>query len=125
MRDLALFNLAIDSKLRGCDLVKLRVYDVYNGKSCKSRTQIIQKKTKIPVKFEITSKTREAILVLIEKLRLEHATYLFPSRFSHRSHISTRQYYNLVKRWVAAIGLDTRFYGTHSLRRTKVAQIKT
>lgn len=123
LRDLVLFNLAIDSKLRGCDLVKLQVRDVYRGSEALLRSQIIQQKTKRPVTFEITHKTRKSIEKWIEVAKLNSMDYLFPSRYLAYPHISTRQYHSLVKHWIERIGLDASAYGTHSLRRTKVALI--
>lgn len=60
-RDLALFNLATDSKLRACDLVKLRVSDVSLGTRVTSRAMVVQQKTGRPVQFEITEQTRQAV----------------------------------------------------------------
>ena len=122
-RDLALFNLAIDSKLRGCDLVKLKVSDVAQGGRIRTRSQIIQQKTKQPVKFEITEPTRTAIARWIEKADLRSIDYLFTSRQGKSPHLSTRQYARIVEGWVAMIGLDPSLYGTHSLRRTKATLI--
>lgn len=122
-RELALFNLAIDSKLRGCDLVKLRVQDVAHGGKAMSRTTVLQQKTGQPVKFEITDQTRDAVEAWIAKARLTPGQYLFPSRLTRSPHISTRQYARIVKAWVARIGLETSTYGTHSLRRTKATLI--
>jgi len=123
LRDLALFNLAIDSKLRGCDLVCLRVRDVVHGRCVGSRATIVQKKTGRPVRFEITGQTRDAIAAWIERAGLEDDQFLFPSRIRRSPHLSTRQYARIVKSWVASIGLDPDAYGTHSLRRTKVSLI--
>ncbi len=118
-RDLALFNLAIDSKLRGCDLVALRTAEVWNGQTMASRTIVIQKKTKKPVQFEITEATRDTVQAWITIMPQRESGYLFPSRANPGQHLSTRQYGKLVKEWVGAIGLDPQVYGTHSLRRTK------
>lgn len=118
-RDLALFNLALDSKLRGCDLVKLLVRDVSNGSDILARTQVVQQKTKRPVMFEITPKTRESLADWIRIKNLSSLDYLFQSRRNSSEHITTRQYARLVKGWVSSIGLDRTAYGTHSLRRTK------
>jgi len=118
-RDLALFNLALDSKLRGCDLVKLLVRDVSNGSDILARTQVVQQKTKRPVMFEITPKTRESLADVIRIKNLSSLDYLFQSRRNSSEHITTRQYARLVKGWVSSIGLDRTAYGTHSLRRTK------
>jgi len=123
IRDLALFNLAIDSKLRGCDLVGLKVVDVYTAGRVKERTSITQSKTKLPVQFEITECTRNSLAVWIDHPDMFGSEYLWPGRFHERLHISTRQYARLVKDWVASIGLEPSGNGTHSLRRTKAAQI--
>ena len=122
-RDLALFNLAIDSKLRGCDLVRLRVEDVYAGSSVRDRAMIVQKKTRRPVQFEITATTAASLKVWINTQSLKPEDSLFPSRISTREHLSERQYNRIVLSWVEEIGLDPSNYGTHSLRRTKATQI--
>ncbi|MEQ9590896.1 MAG: tyrosine-type recombinase/integrase [Parvibaculaceae bacterium] len=122
-RDLALFNLAIDSKLRGCDLVKLKVSDVSQNGVIHTRAQVLQQKTERPVKFEITEVTRDVISVWITEAQLKPWEYLFPSRVDRSNHLSTRQYGRIVKRWVTSIGLDPANYGTHTLRRTKVSII--
>ena len=122
-RDLALFNLAIDSKLRSCDLVALRVSDVAVAGSVRERTVIVQQKTGHPVQFELTEQTREAVQAWIHLRSLDTSEYLFPSRIHRLPHLSTRQYARIVNQWVASIGLDPHKYGTHSLRRTKAAQI--
>ena len=122
-RDLALFNLAIDSKLRACDLLKLRVSDVSNGGRVGSRAMILQQKTARPVQFEITSRTRESTSAWIQHAGLGSNAYLFPSRNTRMFHLSTRQYARIVESWVAGIGLDSTAYGTHSLRRTKASLI--
>jgi integrase len=123
LRDLALFNLAIDSKLRGCDLVRLRVCDVVQGDRVTARAIVMQRKTQRPVQFEITEQTRKAVAAWIAKARLRSDQFLFLSRMTMSPHISTRQYARLVKSWVAAISLDPHAYGTHSLRRTKATLI--
>ncbi len=123
IRDLALFNLAIDSKLRGCDLVSLKVVDVAQIGEARARASVIQKKTGAPVRFEITPAAREAINAWIRKAKLSDRDWLFPSRIRACPHLTTRQYQRLVKDWVATIGLDPRRYGSHSLRRTKATQI--
>lgn len=122
-RDLALFNLALDSKLRGCDLVKLTVKDVSLGKEIKTRSSVLQQKTKQPVKFEITKKTQDALSSWIQKAELKYLDFLFPSRSTPGRHITTQQYAKIVNRWVESIGLDQSIYGTHSLRRTKASII--
>lgn len=122
-RDLALFNLAIDSKLRGCDLVSLRLNDVVQGGRAMPRAIIQQKKTGRPVQFEITPQSREAINVWSDAAGLRSGDHLFPSRMRRSLHLSTRQYARLVERWVSSVGLDPMVYGTHSLRRTKATLI--
>lgn len=122
VRDLALFNLALDSKLRACDLVCLRVDDVCIGSLVRERATIVQKKTGRPVQFEITEQTRHSIEKMLPRLRATDATHLFPSRPRSSACLSTRQSARIVHRWVAAIGLDAAAYGTHSMRRTKAAQ---
>ena len=123
LRDLALFNLAIDSKLRGCDLVRIRVRDVKQGDRIAHRAVVMQRKTKRPVEFEITDATRSAIQDHIDRIQLTSNDYLFPSRINPEAHLSTRQYAKLVKNWTEDIGLDPVIYGTHSLRRTKATLI--
>lgn len=122
-RDLALFNMAIDSKLRGCDLVCMRVSDVFVAGRIKERASIVQSKTGKPVQFEITEGTRKSIHEWITHPGMTGCDFLWPSRFHATDHISTRQYARLVKDWVASIGLEPSADGTHSLRRTKAAQI--
>jgi integrase len=122
-RELALFNLAIGSKLRGCDLVGLRVHDVVHGSRVAARAIVMQKKTERPVQFEITEQTREAIAAWITAAHLKPGQFLFPSRLSESPHLSTRQYSGIVGSWVGCIGLDPAAYGTHSLRRTKATLI--
>ena len=122
-RELALFNLAIDSKLRGCDLVGLRVQDVMPGSRVAHRAIVLQKKTQRPVQFEITEQTRDAVATWISSANLKSGQYLFPSRVTQSPHLSTRQYSRIVGCWIAAIGLDGAAYGTHSLRRTKATLI--
>ena len=122
-RDLALFNLAIDSKLRACDLVKLRLQDVSHGGRISKRAIVMQQKTQRPVQFEITGQTREAIKSWINFAGIRNGDYLFKSRVHNSEHISTRQYARIVESWVTQIGLDPAAYGTHSLRRTKAALI--
>lgn len=123
VRELALFDLAIDSKLRGCDLVRLHVQDVSHGSTVSSRAIIVQRKTKQPVQFEITAQTRDALEKWIKHAHLQSGDYLFPSRVIHGSHLSTRQYSRIVHKWVSDIGLETGNYGTHTMRRTKASLI--
>lgn len=123
VRDLALFNLAIDSKLRACDLTKLRVRDVAHGEYVSSRAMVMQQKTQRPVQFEITEQTQSALTAWIHQTQLRSEDCLFPSRLHASNHLSTRQYARIVKGWVKAVGLDPALYGTHTMRRTKASLI--
>lgn len=123
IRDLALFNMAVDSKLRGCDLVRMKVADVYSAGQMKERASVLQSKTKKPVRFEITEGTRKSVARWLDDPRMVGTEFLWPGRFHDRFHISTRQYARLVRDWVKSIGLESSAYGTHSMRRTKVSQI--
>ena len=123
LRDLALFNVAIDSKLRGCDIVALRVDDVELSGRVRPRTTVLQKKTGRPVQFEIMEQTRSAVQDWITRADRKPGDYLFPSRVRKDRALGTRHYARLVDGWVSSIGLDPALYGTHSLRRTKVALI--
>ena len=122
-RDLALFNLALNSKLRGCDLVKIRVRDIAQGTRVSNRGIVMQQKTHRPVQFEITEETRESLTNWIARNSLLPEDVLFKSRFKSSEHLSTRQYARIVAGWAAEIGLDPTKYGTHSLRRTKATLI--
>jgi integrase len=122
-RELALFNLAIDSKLRACDLMALTVADIAQGGRVQSRTRIVQRKTGRPVQFEITDQTRQSLERWMAEADLRPPDYLFPGRVANSLHLSRRQYARIVHRWVSEIGLDTSLYGTHSLRRTKASLI--
>ena len=121
VRDLALFNCALDAKLRGCDLVKLRVSDVAPGGTMRDRATVIQQKTGRPVPFEITDASRDALSAWLALRGKRADDWLFPSRSRPGDHVTTRQYARLVAEWVTMIELEPRAYGTHSLRRTKVA----
>ena len=123
VRDLAMFNLAIDSKLRGCDLVNLRVRDITHGNQILARAMVVQRKTQRPVQFVLTEPTRAAVATWIEQAKLKPEQCLFPSRLSTSPHVSTRQYARIVHQWVAAIGLDSTMFGTHTMRRTKATLI--
>lgn len=118
-RDLALFDLGIDSKLRACDLVKLRVRDVCRGDRVASRATVIQQKTQRPVQFEITPSTHEAVQNWIKTSGRKADDWLFPSRVHSAPHLGTRQCARIVHGWVDAVGLDSTAYGAHSIRRTK------
>lgn len=121
LKELALFNLAIDSKLRGCDLVALKVSDVMRSGDILTRTSVVQQKTGTPVMFEIIAHTRQSLRTWIAHAKLNTTDYLFPSRKHTVPHLGTRTYDRLVHKWVSSIGLDSRGYGTHSMRRTKVS----
>jgi len=122
-RDLALFNLAIDSKLRACDLLNLRVSDVSSDGQIIRRATILQQKTRSPVRFEITSASRRSIETWIDGARLSDTGFLFPSRLHSSQHLSLRQYSRILGKWVREAGLDPTMYGTHSMRRTKATLI--
>ena len=120
LRDLALFNMAVDSKLRGCDL---GVRDVFVAGRVKERTSMLQSKTGKPVRFEITETTRLSLEHWISDPEMIGLEFLWPSRIHGSQHLSTRQYARIVRGWVTSLGLEPSAYGTHSMRRTKVAQI--
>jgi integrase len=122
IRDLALFNLAIDSKLRGCDVVAIKVDDVAPNGYAIERAMVRQKKTGRPVRFELTEQTRQAIDEYLRAAGKKPGDFLFSGRRPGQS-MTTRQYARLLTDWLIAIGLDPHVYGTHSLRRTKVTLI--
>lgn len=119
VRDLAMLNLAIDSKLRGCDLVTLKVGDVFSGNGIRARSVVVQHKTGQPVPFEITEPTKKALAAWLTIRRAKGSEWLWPSRSHYGGHVTTRQYGRLVDQWGSLIGLNPADYGTHSLRRTK------
>ena len=123
VRELALFNLGIDSKLRGCDLVALKVRDVCHGDQMATRAIVMQHKTQRPVQFEITSATRDAVQAWIKQAGLKQEDFLFPSRLHDSLHLGTRQYARILEHWVDELGLDRADCGTHSMRRTKAMLI--
>src|SRR5512137_1650734 len=118
-RELALFNLAIDSKLRGCELVGLRVRDVVQGSHVAARAIVMQKETQRPVQFAITEQTRDAVAAWIAAAHLKAEQFPFPSQVSASPRLSTRLYSRMVGTWVGSIGLDPADYDAHSMRRTK------
>jgi integrase len=120
-RDLALFNLAIDSKLRGCDLISLKRDDISHSNKVLARATVMQHKTGTPVKFEITEKTRDSLMDWFDEAEIGYNDYIFKSRIRRSTHITTRTYARIVQGWVDSIGLDEADYGTHSMRRTKVS----
>lgn len=123
LRDRALFDLAVDSKLRGCDVVKIRIGDLVLGGKIRTRAIVIQAKTGKPVQFELMQDARASLQAWLEPRGGTIADYAFPSRIDHTDHLSTRQYARLVDEWVTGIGLRAVEYGTHSLRRTKASII--
>ncbi|NML91266.1 tyrosine-type recombinase/integrase [Sphingobium sp. TB-6] len=123
VRDRALFDLAIDSKLRGCDLVKIRISDIVCDRKIRTRATVVQQKTGRPVQFELMDDARASLLKWLELRGGSLEDFAFPSRTDHAAHISTRQYARLVDEWVMGIGLPSEDYGTHSLRRTKASII--
>jgi integrase len=122
-RELALFNRGIDSKLRGCDLVGLKVRDVCHGDQVAARATVMQHKTQRAVQFELTPATREAVQAWINRVGLKPEDFLFPSRIHGSPHPGTRQYARILGAWVDELGLDRADYGTHSVRRTKATLI--
>jgi integrase len=123
LRDLAMFDLAIDSKLRGCDLVGLRIGQLVVNATARHRATTIQRKTEQPVQFELTEQARGSLIAWLGHRGGALEDRVFPSRAHGGKHLSTRQYARLVGEWVEAVGLSRLLYGTHSLRRTKVALI--
>ena len=123
VRELALFNLGIDSKLRSCDLVSLRVRDICHGDQVASRAVVMQHKTQHPVQFEITAATGDAVQKWIKQVGLRSEDFAFPSRIHNSPPLGTRQYARILENWVEELGLDPADYGTHSMRRTKATLI--
>lgn len=123
LRDRALFDLAIDSKLRGCDLVKLNLGNLMAGPDIRTRAMVIQQKTGRSVQFEISADARGSLAAWLQRRGGTADDYVFPSRLDHGRPMSTRQYARLVDEWVTAVGLRREDYGTHSMRRTKAAMI--
>ncbi|TXH12836.1 MAG: integrase [Gammaproteobacteria bacterium] len=123
LRDRALFDLAIDSKLRGCDLVKLKIGDIVSGGQIRNRATGIQQKTNRPVQFEIMTEARRSVEAWLQRRGGTIFNFVFPSRVDYLGHLSTRQCARLVNEWVSIVGLDKREYGTHSMRRTKASSI--
>ncbi len=116
-------DLAIDSKLRGCDVIKLKIGDVVSGGSIRNRATVVQQKTRRPVQFELMADCRKSLLAWLERRGGSLDDFVFPSRVNRAGHLSARQYARLVDEWVSAVGLNAREFGTHSLRRTKASLI--
>ncbi|WP_159822252.1 tyrosine-type recombinase/integrase [Colwellia sp. 20A7] len=123
LRELTMFNLALDCKLRACDFIKLKVLDIAHGANVQSRAMLIQQKTGSSVQFELTPKTRDSLKAWIAQKSLRPGDYLFGSRVKKGFHLTTRQYARIVKNWISSIGLDVTLYGTHTMRRTKASLI--
>ena len=124
-RDLAMFNLAIDSKLRGCDLVSLRVCDVTRGNQILPRAMVVQRKTQRPVQFELTEPTRSAVAAWIEKARLRGDQHLFPSRIASSPHVSTRQYARIVQHVGLWHALDATYQGDADLQKDEEPECRS
>jgi integrase len=118
-----MFNLAIDSKLRACDVVAIRVEDVAAGGYTADRATVRQKKTGRPVRFELGEQTRQAVDDYLEATGKRSGEFLFAGRRGPDRSMTTRQYARLVSEWIGSVGLDPRLFGTHSLRRTKATLI--
>lgn len=123
LRELTMFNLALDCKLRACDFIKLKVLDIAHAATVQSRAMLIQQKTGSSVQFELTPKTRKSLQEWIAQKSLRSSDYLFGSRVKKDFHLTTRQYARIVKKWISSIGLDITLYGTHTMRRTKASLI--
>ena len=123
VREIALFNLGIDSKLRGCDLVSLRLRDICHGDQVTARAVVMQHKTQRPVRFKLTPATRDAVQKWIKQAGLRSDDFVFPSRIHDSPHLGTRQYARSLEGWVEELGPDPADYGTHSMRRTKATLI--
>jgi len=121
-RDLAMFNLAIDSKLRGCDVVTIKVDDIAPNGYTVDRATVRQRKTGRPVRFELTEHTRQAVDDYLKFSRKKLGEFLFTGPKSGCS-MTSRQYGRLVSDWFTGVGLDPHLYGTHSLRQTKATHI--
>lgn len=123
LRDRALFDFAIDSRLRGCDIVKVRFGDIVAGGRIRGRATVVQQKIKRPVQFELVEPARTTLLAWLQRRGGTLNDFVFPSRNDYMSNISTRHYARLVCEWVTGIGLHAEDYGTHSMRRTKASII--
>jgi integrase len=123
LRDRALFDLAIHSKLRGCDIVKMKIGDIVAGGALHTQATVIQQKTNRPVQLELMTGARKTMLTWLTRRGGTLDDFIFPSRVNYMGHLSTRQYARLVDEWVGAVGLNVAEYGTHSMRRTKASLI--
>ncbi len=123
LRDRAMFDPTIDSKLRGCDVVKIKFGDLVSGGSVRSRAIVVQQKTVRPVQFELLEPSRVSKQAWPERRGGDFDDFVLPSRIDHADHMSTRQYARLADEWVKGIGLRVEDYSAHSLRRTKASII--
>jgi len=124
IRDLALFSLAIDSALRGSDLVRLKVEDLYDGTDIREVANIRQKKTSKAVSFTMSTFTREALKELIESEEMGSQSFLFTSQHKGKGNpLSPAHLRRLMKGWLAQANINPDLYGSHSLRRSKIALI--
>lgn len=101
----------------------MKVRDVYAAAAAREQTSINQSKTGKPVRFEITETTRQSLQQWIDDAEMKGAEFLWPSRVHGSPHLSTRQYARILRAWVTSIDLGPSGYGTHSMRRIKVAHI--
>jgi site-specific recombinase XerC len=123
LRDRALFDLAIDSKLRGCDIVKMKIGDIVTGGAIRNRATVMQQKTSRPVQFELMTEARQTLLNWLNRRGGSLDDIIFASRINYMGHLSTRQCARLIDEWVGAVGLNVHEYGTHSMRRTMASLI--
>jgi integrase len=123
LMQLALLNLAIDSKLRASDLLPLKVCDISSQERMFARVKLIQQKTDVEVQFEVTARTQQSLMKWIFVADLKTSDYLFPSLRRNEQPISYSYYRSLVRSWASNIGLDPNLYGTHSMRRTKATLV--
>jgi integrase len=122
-RDLAMFNLAIDSKLRGCDVAAIKVEDIAASGYAADRATVRQKKTGRPVRFELSEQTRQAVDDYLKVANKRPGEFLFTGRRGAERSMTTRQHARLVSDWIGSVGLEPMLFGTHSLRRTKATLI--
>ena len=123
LRDRALFDLAIDSKLRGCDIVKMKIGDIVTSGAIRNRATVMQQKTRRPVQFELMTETRTTLLTWLNRRGGSLDDFIFPSRVNYMGHLSTRQYARLVDEWFGAVGLNVKEYGTHSMPHKGIAHL--
>jgi site-specific recombinase XerC len=103
LRDRALFDLATDNKMRGCDIVKMKIGDIAAGGAIRNRAQVMQQKTNRPVQFKLMTEARQTLLTWLNRRGGSHDDFIFPSRVNYIGHLSTRHYARLVYEWVGAV----------------------